>query len=157
MTTHVIYKLDHNGREVWRYPARVLTRQNHSICLEAFFNRDDMELGYTVFRRGDRFIETFYDDRWYNVFAVYDRAGGRLKGWYCNIARPATISENAVRCEDLALDVWVAPDGTALVLDEDEFAGLPLADEERRQAEAGLQDVLEMARLCSLPGESQEF
>ena len=60
--------------------------------LEAFFDRDDMELGYTVFKRGDRFVETYYDDRWYNVFAVYDRDDGGLMGWYCNICRPAVIS-----------------------------------------------------------------
>lgn len=106
-----VYKLDHDGREVWQYPARVLARAPHHVRLEAFFNRDDTDLGYVVFKRGDRFIETFYDDRWYNVFAVYDRDDGELKGWYCNICRPAEITASAVRCDDLALDIWVTPEG----------------------------------------------
>mgnify|MGYP003620833452 CR=1 FL=1 len=147
----VVYKLDHLGREVWRYPARVLARDEHHIRLEAFFNRDDMNLGYAVFKRGDRFVETFYADRWYNVFAVCDRDDGALKGWYCNVCRPAAISDAAVRCDDLALDVWVSPDGAATVLDEDEFAALPLADGEAAEAGAALRELLELARSGRLP------
>lgn len=141
-----VYKLDHLGREVWSYPAKVLTREDHRIRVEAFFNRDDMDLGDTIFKRGDRFVETFYNDRWYNIFAVYDRDDGRLKGWYCNIARPAAISETSVSCEDLALDVWVNPDGRPTVLDEDEFAALAIDPADRDQAESALRRLLELSR-----------
>lgn len=150
-TDIVVYKLDHEGREVWHYPARVLGRDAHSVRLEAYFNRDDMDLGYTVFKRGDRFIETFYNDRWYNIFAVYDRDDGHLKGWYCNIARPAELGVDSVRCEDLALDVWVEADGTTTVLDEDEFAGLELAPSERLAAKKGLEILLALTRQGALP------
>lgn len=146
-----VYKLDHLGREVWRYPARVLARDGRSVRLEASFNRDDMELGYATFKRGDRFIETFYSDRWYNIFAVYDRDDGALKGWYCNICRPATIADEAVGCDDLALDVWVSPDGAATVLDEDEFAALPLVDGERAAAQVALRELLGLAASGDLP------
>jgi len=146
-----VYKLDHLGREVWRYPARVLARDGRSVRLEAFFNRDDMELGYATFKRGDRFIETFYSDRWYNIFAVYDRDDGALKGWYCNICRPATITDEAVGCDDLALDVWVLPDGAATVLDEDEFAALPLVDGERAAAQVALRELRALAASGDLP------
>jgi uncharacterized protein len=151
MSPFTVYKLDHLGREVWQYPARVLTREANSVQLEAFFNREDMDLGYTVFKRGDRFIETFYSDRWYNVFAVYDRDDDTLKGWYCNIARPAVIDETAVRCEDLALDIWITPAGQVTILDEAEFQALPLSPEERRKAETGLMTLLELARWGTLP------
>lgn len=152
-----VFKLDHTGREVWQYPARALERGADFVRLEAFFNRDDMALGYTTFKRGDRFIETFYDDRWYNVFAVYDRDSGALKGWYCNVSRPAEITATAVRCDDLALDVWAAsnagaaPGAAPLVLDEDEFAALPLNDDDRRQALAALQTLLAEAKSGRLP------
>ena len=146
-----VYKLDHAGREVWQYPARVLARGADFVRLEAFFNRDDMALGYTTFRRGDRFIETFYDDRWYNVFAVYDRDSGALKGWYCNVSRPAAINTTAVRCDDLALDVWVTPDGHPLVLDEEEFAALPLSAEERACGLATVQKLRHLAAAGLLP------
>lgn len=147
----LVYKLDSAGHEVWRYPARVLEHGPNHIRLEAFFNRDDMELGYAVFKRGDRFIETFYSDRWYNIFAVYDRDDGALKGWYCNICRPAEITKMAVRCDDLALDVWVSPSGEASVLDEEEFAALSISDDDRLQARNGLTALLAIGKSGRLP------
>ena len=149
--TITILKLDHHGREVWRYPGRVLARDAHTIRLEGFYNRDDATVGYAVFKRGDRLVETFYSDRWYNVFAVYDRDDGALKGWYCNVTRPATITGDAVSGDDLALDVWVSPDGAVTVLDEDEFAALELSDNEREAARQALQELGELAQNGRLP------
>ena len=146
-----VYKLDENGRAVWHYPAKVLERQPHCVRLEAFFNRDDIDLGYVIFKRGDRFVETFYADRWYNVFAVYDRDKGGLKGWYCNICRPALVTETAVYCEDLALDVWVGADGRTLVLDEDEFAALDVGEEEKEKGKTAVEEILTLARCTKLP------
>jgi hypothetical protein len=146
-----VHKLDHDGREVWQYPATELERDTHSIRLEAFFNRDDMDLGYVVFKRGDRFIETFYSDRWYNVFAVYDRDDNRLKGWYCNICRPAEISETAVRCDDLALDVWVSPSGDSVILDEVEFEAMEISNSEQILARGAIVELQNMMKTGRLP------
>ena len=151
MTTITIYKLDHHGREVWRYPGRVLARDAHTIRLEGFYNRDNTTVGYAVFKRGDRLVETFYSDRWYNVFAVYDRDDGALKGWYCNVTRPATITDEAVSSDDLALDVWVSPDGAVTVLDEDEFAALELNEDDRAAADDALQQLIQLAESGLLP------
>ena len=46
---------------------------------------------HATLRRGDRFIETYYTDRWYNIFEIHAREDDRLKGWYCNIAKPAVM------------------------------------------------------------------
>jgi protein associated with RNAse G/E len=146
-----VYKLDAQGNEQWRYPATVIERGANSIRLEALFNRDDMDLGFTLFKRGDRFVETFYADRWYNVFAVYDRDDGALKGWYCNVCRPAITTATAVRSDDLALDVWITPDGEAQILDQEEFAALPIPDGERSQALSALTDLLAHAAGGRLP------
>jgi len=151
MSEITVYKLDENGSVVWQYPAVVLERQTSSVRLEAFFNRDDLDLGFAQFKRGDRFIETFYSDRWYNVFAVYDRDDQKLKGWYCNICRPAELGETAVRCEDLALDIWVTPDNRTLILDEEEFASLRLTPEERQKSLSALQKLQQMAQQKQLP------
>jgi protein associated with RNAse G/E len=149
--TLTVYKLDHHGREVWQYPARLLARDDHSLRLEGFFNRDDTLVGDAVFKRGDRLVETFYSDRWYNVFAVYDRDDGALKGWYCNVTRPATITDTAVSSDDLALDVWVSPDGAVTVLDEEEFAALELSDADRAMALDAVQQLLRLAESDLLP------
>jgi hypothetical protein len=56
-------------------------------------------------------VETFYSDRWYNVFEIYDRDDGKFKGWYCNIGYPAVIEKDTVSYIDLALDLWVSAEG----------------------------------------------
>jgi predicted RNA-binding protein associated with RNAse of E/G family len=91
-----------------------------------------------VLTRGDRFVETYYARRMYNVFKVFEGAHGPLKGWYCNICRPAHLKAATVAWVDLALDLWVSPDGRQFVLDRDEFEALELSLSERQQALATL-------------------
>ena len=151
MTDFTVHKLDENGRFILSYPATLLERSNNHVKLEAFFGRDDMDLGYTTFKRGDRFIEYFYTDRWYNVFAIYDRDDGAFKGWYCNICRPGVVEETAVSCEDLALDIWVTPQGHTTILDEDEFATLDITLEEKSAAQSALAFLMTAGRQQGLP------
>lgn len=151
MNELTVYKLDDNGNHVLEYPAIELERNNNSIRLLAFFNRDDLDLGFAIFARGDRFVEYYYNDRWYNVFAVHDGDSDKLKGWYCNVCRPAVLGETEVRCEDLALDVWVAPEGESLILDKDEFAALAITDEERVSSLKALDELLKLAKNGALP------
>ncbi|GAB4153871.1 MAG: DUF402 domain-containing protein [Candidatus Promineifilaceae bacterium] len=147
----LVYKLNDKGQEVLQYPAKLLSRRSNSVRLEAFFSRQDMDLGFVWFKQRDRFIEYFYNDRWYNVFAVYDRDDALLKGWYCNICRPAQIMPEVVRWEDLALDLWVAANGETRVLDEDEFAILPLKAHERERCADALQHLQTLAQNKQLP------
>ena len=149
--TVTVFKLDAQGKEVWRYPGRILELGDTWIRLEAAFDRAPVDLGPVVFNRGDKFVETFYRDRWYNVFAVYTGESGPLKGWYCNVCRPADISEHVVRCEDLALDVWVSASGESQLLDEEEFAALLLSEEDRRRAAAAVQEIVRLAAEKRLP------
>ncbi len=137
------------GEVTWEYIGQVLRRTDHSITLEALFNRADMPFQGEVLKQGDRFVETYYSDRWYDVFEIYDRDSQQRKGWYCNITRPAVIEEKTVSYVDLALDLWVSNDGRQTVLDEDEFRALDLAPPERTlalQALAELQHRFEKQR-----------
>lgn len=136
-----VIKNDHTGREVWRYSGRVLARGATWVVLEAHFNRPDVQTAYHTFRQGDRFVERFYSNRWYNIFTMYDADDDRLKGWYCNITRPAQIADTTVMADDLALDVFVTPEGAITVLDEDEFAALPLNEQTRAGARRALDDL----------------
>ena len=137
----LIIKNNHLGKEMLRYEGVILDHQPTVIMLEAIFQRDDIDLGYTVFRRGDRFVEWFYADRWYNVFEIHDVDDDHLKGWYCNFTRPAHLAESKVEADDLALDLWVFPDGRQLVLDQDEFDALPLSAFERATVLASLDEL----------------
>lgn len=129
------------GEETWRYEGRVLERGPRHIRLEAFFNRSDLPFHGIVMRRGDRFVETFYSDRWYNIFEIRDQDDDRVKGWYCNVTRPAVFNDGEVSYIDLALDLLVFPDGRQLVLDEDEFEQLPLTADDRQRALSALQEL----------------
>jgi hypothetical protein len=140
----VVIKRNAAGEETWRYGGRVLERGPDFVRLEARFNRPDLPFMGITLKQGDPFIETYYTERWYNIFEIRDRDDGRTKGWYCNVARPAVLeAEDRLSFVDLALDLWVAADGTATVLDEDEFAALNLDAETAFRAQAALDELLD--------------
>ncbi|HEY3991244.1 MAG TPA: DUF402 domain-containing protein [Ktedonobacteraceae bacterium] len=137
-----VIKLNPQGEEKIRYPAAVSARLENGVILDAYWNHARKDLGYTIFESGDHFIEYFYTDQWFNIFAI-STADGKRKGWYCNVAAPALIDAERVAQVDLLLDVWVAPNGQPLILDEDEFAAdLTMTAEQRDGALQGLQDLL---------------
>jgi hypothetical protein len=136
-----VLKLNLAGEVTWQYEGHVLRREPNAVILEALFNRPDMPFVDVVFKRNDRFVETFYADRWYNTFEIYDRDNGKLKGWYCNIGRPATIGDGMVSYADLALDLWVSADGKQTVLDKAEFDALILDPLERANCLTALAEL----------------
>ncbi|HZY44655.1 MAG TPA: DUF402 domain-containing protein [Anaerolineae bacterium] len=143
------------AREVmWSYFGEEIDRSGNGIKLEARFNRETSDAGYVVFERNDRLVEYFYADRWYNIFEIHSVWDDHLKGWYCNIAEPAVFLEEAIEQVDLALDVWISPDGTTLILDEDEFTELMLDDETRQQAHRAVQELIALVQQRNTPFDS---
>ena len=74
-----IIKQNPEGRETWRYSGTVLELGENHLVIEAFFDRDDMEFHGMWLCRGDRFVETYYLDRWYNIFEIHDRANDQTR------------------------------------------------------------------------------
>jgi predicted RNA-binding protein associated with RNAse of E/G family len=146
-----VHKLDHRGREVWSYAGRVIRHTPADLILEAFFDRESETIGGILLRRGDRFVETYFTDRWYNIFAVYEGRGGPLKGWYCNIARPARIGRGQVYAEDLALDLIVDRHGRCNVVDQEEFEALDISREDRLRARQALEELQDLAKMHAAP------
>lgn len=136
-----VQKKNPAGEVTYEYEGVMLKRDDHSIVLEALFDRADMPFMDVIFKTGDRFVEYYYTDRWYNIFAIHDRDDEKTKGWYCNIGKPAVIEDGVVSYVDLALDLWVSADGKQTVLDEDEFEELKLNDELRAGALKGLDEL----------------
>ncbi len=132
--TVIVVKQDTSGRDVWQYAGAALRRSARGVLIEAYFDRDDRLFHGVWLCKGDRFVEAYFTHRWYNIFEIHHREGDALKGWYCNITRPARLLNGRVEYVDLALDVLVYPDGSSLLLDEDEFAALPIDNAERRRA-----------------------
>jgi predicted RNA-binding protein associated with RNAse of E/G family len=134
-----VHKRNAAGEITWSYAGRVLARGDDFVRLEARFNRDDLPFQGIVLKRNDRFVETFFTDRWYNIFEIHDRDDDQVKGWYCNIGKPMVWDgPDAISYIDLALDLWVAADGSQALLDEDEFEALALDETTRQQALEGL-------------------
>ncbi|MEA4907280.1 MAG: DUF402 domain-containing protein [Chloroflexi bacterium] len=141
MADVVVIKRNHEGKETWRYDARILERRTDGVLIEAFFNRPDLPFHGITLGQGDRFIEAYYTQCWFNIFEIHDRGDDHLKGWYCNVTRPAEIKDGEISYVDLALDLLVYPDGKQLVLDEDEFEELHLPEDLQQQARAALQEL----------------
>jgi predicted RNA-binding protein associated with RNAse of E/G family len=137
----IVIKKNIEGQETWRYSGHVLERHADWLRLEATYNRLDTPFHGILIANGDRFVETYYTDRWYNIFEMHDRLTDELKGWYCNVTEPPIIESDRISYIDLALDLLVYPDKSMLVLDEDEFVQLHLDDETTRQARSAIDEL----------------
>ena len=126
----------------------LLTEEDH-ILIHARWERAALDLGYVVFEPGDHFYEHYYTERWFNIFEVHGAAGD-LKGWYCNVTRPAQVTGDVITSEDLELDLFVAPDRRHLLrldLDEFEARDLETVDPPAHSAAlAALDELEQMAR-----------
>jgi len=116
----LVRKLNYEGRETWHWNGELVQRRDPVMVIDAIFNGKPRDLGYMKLETTDLFHEFYYSDRWFNIFQVFS-SDGALKGWYCNICKPALFLDNQIDFVDMVLDVFVYPDGRPLVLDEDEF------------------------------------
>ena len=60
----------------------------------------------------------FYKDKWFNILAQLKKQG---LFYYCNIATPFIIDDNAIKYIDYDLDLRVFPDGGFKILDRNEY------------------------------------
>jgi predicted RNA-binding protein associated with RNAse of E/G family len=147
-----VIKRDILGRETFRYNGIVLERCPKYVRLEARFNREDLPVEEVVLKRNDRFLETYYTQRWYNIFEIFDRDTGALKAWYCNVGYPAEVEDTVISYRDLALDLLVYPDGRQVILDQDEFEQLEISPLVRQQALTALKELEELFKVVSGQG-----
>jgi predicted RNA-binding protein associated with RNAse of E/G family len=143
------------GHVVLSWPGTLVESSDEVLAVRARFlprSAQPVFVDGVPFEAGDLFTEYYYPGRWYNVFHIAD-TDGRRKGWYCNVTRPPEIADDTITYVDLALDLFVHPDGTYTVLDEDEFdAGVGLytpADIE--EARFALRALIELAREGGMP------
>lgn len=142
-----------SGRTKIRYAAELLTDDGTRIAVRAPWSGDGVrDFGFVRFEPGDVFTEYYWRDRWYAVKEVRDAAGA-LKGWYCDITRPATLSGTELVVEDLDLDLWRSADGTDVRrLDEDEFAESGLAETDPEAAAAAVAALDELEAFAAVEG-----
>ncbi len=146
----IIRKLDVDHRETWRYEGCILKQEPDSLLIEAKFNRDDLQFHGITLKRNDRFLERYYKDRWYNIFEMHDRVDDHLKGWYCNVTKPAEFKPGEITYVDLALDLLVFPDMEFLILDEDEFTTMKIDEVSRNKAQQALDELITLVKTGKL-------
>ncbi|MGW2744387.1 DUF402 domain-containing protein [Streptomyces sp. NPDC001450] len=137
------------GRTKIRYPAELLADDGVRVSVRAPWAGEGVrDFGFVRFEAGDVFTEHYWRDRWYSVKEV--RAGdGTVKGWYCDITRPAVLSGSELVVEDLDLDLWRSADGRDVRrLDEDEFAESGLAETDPEAASAAVAALDELEALA---------
>lgn len=141
------------GRTKIRYPARRVRDDGDRITVRAPWAASGVrDFGFVRFEPGDVFTEHYWRDRWYAVKEVRT-GGGELKGWYCDITRPAVLRGDELVVEDLDLDLWVSADGaTVLRLDEDEFDRSGLAGRDPQAAGAAVRALDELDHLARTGG-----
>jgi hypothetical protein len=137
------------GRTKIRYEAELLGDDGTRIVVRAPWAGEGVrDFGFVRFEKGDVFTEHYWRDRWYSVKEVRDSAGA-LKGWYCDITRPAVLAGRELVVEDLDLDLWRSADGRDVRrLDEDEFAASGLTRTDPEAAAAALAALSELEALA---------
>ncbi|MFJ9424465.1 DUF402 domain-containing protein [Streptomyces sp. NPDC101249] len=138
------------GRTKIRYRAGLLHDDGVRVVVRApWAGAGVRDFGFVRFAPGDVFTEHYWRDRWYAVKEVRD-ASGLLKGWYCDVTRPAVLTGSELLVEDLDLDLWRSADGTDVRrLDEDEFAASGLARRDPQAARAATAALDELTALAS--------
>lgn len=137
------------GKTKISYPAALVADNGSRLTVRAPWAAPGVrDFGFVRFEPGDVFTEHFWRDAWFAVKEVRT-GGGELKGWYCDVTRPAVLRDGELTVEDLDLDLWVSADRSQILrLDEDEFeqSGLPAHDPEA--ADAALRALDELERLA---------
>ncbi|GLX19375.1 MULTISPECIES: DUF402 domain-containing protein [Streptomyces] len=150
MTVSWTVTLTKAGRTKISYPAAQLADDGDRISVRAPWAAEGVkDFGFVRFEPGDVFVEHFWRTRWYAVKEVWT-GEGVLKGWYCDVTRPAVVRGGEIVVDDLDLDLWVSADGKSVLrLDEDEFAASGLAEadpEAAARAVRALDSLEERAR-----------
>ncbi|CAL9648842.1 hypothetical protein SUDANB1_06541 [Streptomyces sp. enrichment culture] len=137
------------GRTKIRYTGELLTDDGTRLAVRAAWAGSGVrDFGFVRFEPGCVFTEYYWRDRWYAIKEVRS-ATGALKGWYCDITRPAVRSGPELVVEDLDLDLWRSADGVDVRrLDEDEFAESGLAETDPEAARAALAALDELESLA---------
>ncbi|MGW2085831.1 DUF402 domain-containing protein [Streptomyces sp. NPDC001880] len=151
--TALVVVLVKAGRTKIRYPADVVRDDGVRVTVRAPWAAPAVrDFGFVRFEPGDVFTEHYWRDRWFAVKEVRTGEGG-LKGWYCDITRPAVLRDGQLLVEDLDLDLWVSADGSSVLrLDEDEFEESGLAGSDPAAADAARQALDELEHLARTEG-----
>ncbi|MGD9712911.1 MAG: DUF402 domain-containing protein [Thermomicrobiales bacterium] len=149
-----IAKLAPDGREVTRYPGRVIASPDPVwLVAEAMWTRPEMEIEGLRFVRGDRLIESFSHQFPFNAFCVID-PNAAVRGWYANVTWPSWIDlegKPVLYWHDLYIDLIGRPSGDFTIMDEDELADASVDPVVRAMIDEARDELVRRFRLREMP------
>ncbi len=133
------------GKETREWEQDLLLDEKETIVSSFVFQLSEPFLveGAPVIQDGFKGILFDFFDRWYNVVKIYD-LNQEFVGYYSDIRTPPRRIPGGYEAVDLALDLWVEPDGNYTILDEDEFEEAKVDDHHRKKAEETLSRLIKM-------------
>lgn len=76
--------------------------------------------GEVALEDGSDIVWFTFPGLWHDI-GRFHRADGTFTGIYANVLTPVEIDGSVWHTTDLYLDVWLGPDGSTILLDEEEF------------------------------------
>jgi len=110
----------HKNKPLQRFACEVIERTTDSLILR-YWSAVEGRMSDIAIPAGSTTVGFYWQKRGFVLWRMY-AAEGTLLGSLFHICRDTTISETQVSYLDLILDIWISPDGTVRILDEDELA-----------------------------------
>ena len=107
---------------------------------------------------GDNFTAIWFvfTGLWYDIGKIYN-LNNEWTGYYCDIMKPVKRSSDQFEIVDLFLDLWVSPDGSYAIQDEDEFENALeegiIDNELAEKARNALNDLIDEVKAGRFPPE----
>lgn len=101
-----------------RYACELVLRRPHVVVVRYRHWRRRSDGGFSI-PRGSRTYGFYWRRRPYSLYRIV-RADGSLIAHRYDIVEDVRLGEREVSYLDLLVDIWFAPDGAALIEDEDE-------------------------------------
>lgn len=147
MQTYTVHLVKPGKNTQITYHGAMIAEEQGHVVIHARWERPPLDLGCTIFETGDHFYEHYYMDRWFNIFEIRSDAG-MLKGWYCNVTRPARMENATITSEDLELDLFVSADRAQLLtLDANEFEARDFAQSDPEAYTAALDALAQLKHM----------
>jgi protein associated with RNAse G/E len=114
----VVQSYKHNTKlhRIWAQATVIDTKEDHLVI--ANYRTKVIESNGRFWYTKEPSVTWFFKERWFNVIGILRPTG---IFYYCNIASPYMIDDEALKYIDYDLDIKVSPDYSYTILDRKEY------------------------------------
>ena len=110
------YKHDESLHRIWEKATVIEETEDHIVVVNK--RTKVIEANGRFWHTREPSVTWFYKDRWYNIIGIIKTDGIHF---YCNIASPYLIDDEALKYIDYDLDIKVIDDFSYNILDRNEY------------------------------------